>query len=144
VNKPIPSRREMLRRAATGLGWLAAQQLLAKPHFAARAERVIFLYMPGGPSQVDLLDPKPELRKWHGQALPASATKDLKLAFIKPTARVMASPREFKRHGDSGIEVSDWLPHLARQADKMCVLRAVHTEAFNHDPGEMMMMTGHM
>lgn len=134
----------MLRRAAAGFGWLAAQRLLAQPHFPAKAERVIFLYMPGGPSQVDLLDPKPELRKWHGQALPASATKGLKLAFIKPTASAMASPRTFARHGESGIEVSDWLPHLARQADKMCLLRAMHTEAFNHDPGEMILMSGHI
>jgi len=89
------------------------------------------------------LDPKPELAKWHGKPLPLSVTKDLKLAFIKPTANVVASPRVFTASGKSGIPISDLLPNLAAQADKLCVLRALHTEAFNHDPGEMFLMTGH-
>ena len=64
---------------------------------------MIFLFMEGGPSQMDLFDPKPELQKWHGKSLPPSMTKDLKLAFIKPTAAVLASPREFKPYGQSGM-----------------------------------------
>lgn len=113
-----------------------------RAHFKGTAKSVIFLNMPGGPSQLDLLDPKPELAKWHGKPLPLSVTKDLKLAFIKPTANVVASPRTFSPQGQSGTEVSDLLPNLARCADQLCLLRAVHTEAFNHDPGEMMLMTG--
>ena len=109
----------------------------AETHHAAKAKSVIFLYMPGGPSQIDLFDPKPELQKWHGKPLPESLTKGLKLAFIKPNANAVASPRVFEKHGQSGIEVSDWLPNLARSADRMCMLRAVHSETFNHDPGAM-------
>jgi hypothetical protein len=144
------SRREALERTAAGIGLMALARLLSAeqrtstdPHHKASAKSVIFLYMPGGPSQLDLLDPKPALAKWHGRPLPGSQTKDLKLAFIKPDANVVASPRAFTRHGQSGIEFSDWLPHLAQHADDLCVLRAMHTEAFNHDPGEMMLMTGH-
>ena len=72
-----------------------------KPHFPGKAKNVIFLFMPGGPSQIDLLDPKPELQKWNGKPLPLSLTKDLKLAFIKPNANVVASPRRFARHGEA-------------------------------------------
>ncbi|MBM3736674.1 MAG: DUF1501 domain-containing protein [Acidobacteria bacterium] len=120
------------------------QSALAPTHFPASARAVIFLFMPGGPSQIDLFDPKPELRKWHGKPLPVEATKDLKLAFIKPNANAVASPRQFARHGGSGAEISDLLPHTARQADQLCIVRGVHTDAFNHDPGELMLMTGSM
>jgi hypothetical protein len=98
--------------------------------------------MPGGPSQLDLFDPKPELQRWHGKPLPPSLTKDLKLAFVKPNASVLASPREFKRHGRSGTEISDFLPHVASLADEICLVRSVQSDAFNHDPGELLLMTG--
>jgi hypothetical protein len=146
-------RRLFLRNTAAGLGMAALADLLRadgnplhsrQPHFPATAKSVIFLYMPGGPSQIDLLDPKPELRKWHGKPLPSSLTEGLKLAFIKPNANAVASPREFQPRGKCGTEISDWLPHTAEVVDDLCVLRAVHTEAFNHDPGEMILMTGHM
>ncbi|MFN0105325.1 MAG: DUF1501 domain-containing protein [Bryobacteraceae bacterium] len=139
----MTSRRHFLR-AASGLGSIALADLMASPHFAPSARAVIFLFMPGGPSQIDLLDPKPELRKWHGKPLPASATKDLTLAFIKPNANAVASPRSFARHGQSGAEISDLLPHLARRADDLCILRGLHTDAFNHDPAELMLMSGSM
>ena len=98
--------------------------------------------MAGAPSQVDLFDPKPELQKWHGRPLPPSMTKDLKLAFIKPSAKIMASPRTFKSHGQSGMQFSDWLPQLATHADDFCMVRSMHTEAFNHHPGQSLLMTG--
>ena len=148
----ILNRRHFLR-AASGFGAFALADLLTKeasahalrvPHFPATARSVIFLFMPGGPSQIDLLDHKPELRKWHGKPLPASATKDLKLAFIKPNANAVASPRPFSRHGQSGAEISDLLPHTAACADDLCILRGLHTDAFNHDPGELLLMTGSM
>ena len=146
----IETRRQLLSRTAGGIGVMALARLLGAeenrlphPHFAGTAKSVIFLNMPGGPSQLDLFDPKPELAKWHGKPLPLSVTKDLKLAFIKPTANVVASPRKFARMGQSGIEVSEWLPNLAACADDLCLLRAMHTEAFNHDPGELALMTGH-
>jgi hypothetical protein len=137
-------RRQFLKNCAAGVGMMAVADLMgAELHHPAKAKSVIFLYMPGGPSQIDLFDPKPELTKWHGKPLPESLTKGLKLALIKPNANAVASPRVFERHGQSGIEISDWLPNLARSADRMCMLRSVHSEAFNHDPGEMFLMTGH-
>ena len=139
----MTSRRNFLQHTAAGIGMVAVSRLLAAPHFNGTAKNVIFLYMPGGPSQIDLYDPKPELAKWHGKPLPQSLTKDLKLAFIKPTAAVVGEPRVFPLGGQSGTEISDWLPNLAKRADDLCLLRAVHTEAFNHDPGEMFLMTGH-
>ena len=112
------------------------------PHFAPKAKNVIFLFMEGAPSQMDLFDPKPELAKWHGKPLPASMTKDLQLAFIKPTTTVMASPRQFSRHGASGMEISDFLPHTATIADEICLVRSMYTEAFNHHPGQALLMSG--
>src|SRR6476661_4583655 len=104
----IQARRDFLRSGAGGLGMIALAQMLGAaqpkrtdplapkpPHFAPKAKSVIFLFMEGAPSQMDLLDPKPELQKWQGKPLPASMTKDLRLAFIKPTAEIWASPRVF-------------------------------------------------
>jgi len=155
----VETRRRFFLRSAGGLGSIALAHLLnaeggtvdsanplapKTPHFPPTAKNVIFLFMPGGPSQLDLYDPKPELKKWHGRPLPLSRTKDLKLAFIKPTAQAMASPREFRPCGQSGIEFSDYLPHISGCADDLCVVRSVHTDAFNHDPGELILMTGSM
>src|SRR5262245_48771241 len=101
----LQRRREFLKGVAGGIGMVALADLLhaeggavnplapKKPHFPAKAKSVIFMFMEGGPSQMDLFDPKPGLQKWSGQSLPPSMTKDLKLAFIKPTAAVLASPR---------------------------------------------------
>ncbi|HYP08162.1 MAG TPA: DUF1501 domain-containing protein [Bryobacteraceae bacterium] len=144
----LGSRRAFLRHAGGGLGMMALVDLLGgaerKPHFPAKAKSVIFLFMEGGPSQMDLFDPKPELQKWHGKPLPPSMTKDLKLAFIKPTAAVLGSPREFKQHGQSGMTFSDLLPHTAQVADNLCMVRSMHTDAFNHHPGQLLLFTGSM
>ena len=149
----LQGRRRFLREAACGLGTIALADLLhgsvpadplspRKPHFEPKAKNVIFLFMEGGPSQMDLFDPKPGLQKWHGQALPPSMTKDLKLAFIKPSAAVLASPREFKPYGQSGTQFSDFIPHTAACADDICLIRSMYTEAFNHHPGQLMLFTG--
>src|SRR5437867_1930178 len=149
------NRRRFLQNSACGLGAIALGNLLAKegrsapaetptvnplapksPQFSPTAKNVIFLFMSGGPSQLDLFDPKPELQKWHGKPLPASLTKDLKLAFVKPNAAVMASPRQFRPSGQCGTAFSDYLPHIASCADDICLVRSVKTDAFNHDPGE--------
>ena len=111
-------------------------------HFEASAKNVIFLLMAGAPSQIDLYDPKPALQRWHGQPLPESMTKDLSLAFVKPSAKVLASPRVFRRHGESGTEFSDYIPHIASRADDICLVRSMHTEAFNHHPGQSLLMSG--
>jgi uncharacterized protein (DUF1501 family) len=154
----IHRRREFLRTFAGGFGAVALADLLngqpagaevtsnplapRAPHFAPKAKSVIFLFMEGGPSQFDLFDPKPALQKWHGKPLPPSMTKDLKLAFIKPTAAVLGSPREFKQHGQSGLVFSDYVPGLASCADDLCMVRSMYTEAFNHHPGQLLLFTG--
>ncbi|MBY0374370.1 MAG: DUF1501 domain-containing protein [Bryobacteraceae bacterium] len=148
-------RRDFLRRGLAGIGTLALVDLLGaadvkdplaprKSHYPAKAKNVIFLFQEGAPSQMDLFDPKPALEKWHGQSLPPSMTKDLKLAFIKPTAKVLASPRKFARYGQSGVELSDLLPHTAKHADDICLIRSMYSDAFNHHPGQLLLFSGHM
>ncbi len=153
----IQSRRSFLRDCAGGIGTIALASLLTdegraaddpltprKPHFAPKAKNVIFLFMEGAPSQMDLFDPKPELRKWNGKPLPPSMTKDLKLAFIKPTAAVLGSPFEFQKYGQCGMELSEVLPHTATCADDICLIRSMYSEAFNHHPGQLYLFSGHM
>ncbi len=156
----IQTRRSFLSQCAGGAGVAALAQLLANdgraataehpanpleskpPHFAARAKNVIFLFMEGGPSQIDLFDPKPEMERWNGQTLPESMRKTLRFAFIKPTAKVWASGRSFRKYGESGMEFSDWLPHLATCADDLCMIRSMHSDQFNHHPGQLLMHCG--
>jgi hypothetical protein len=153
----IQTRRSFFRSCAGGLETIALAALLERdglaaprtdplaprsPHFPGKAKNVIFLFMEGAPSQMDLFDPKPELQKYQGQSLPESMTKDLKLAFIKPTAAVLASPRKFTPYGQSGVEMSDFIPHIASCADDICLVRSMYTEAFNHHPGQLLLFTG--
>jgi hypothetical protein len=112
------------------------------PHFAARAKSCIFIFMDGGPSQLDLFDPKPELRKYHGQKLPDSMLKEVRFAFINKDAALRASPRHFRKCGESGMELSDLLPHLAGCADDLCLIRTLQTDQFNHHPASMTMQCG--
>ena len=154
--REIESRRDFFKRYGIGTAALAhlmreegrtaeppSDPLTPKaPHFTGKAKNVIFLFMEGAPSQVDLFDPKPGLNKWNGSPLPESMTKNLRLAFIKPTAKVMASPRVFKPAGQCGMELSDFLPHLATCADDICLIRSMVTDAFNHHPGQLLLMTG--
>ena len=157
------SRRRFLQEWAGGIGTIALWRLLAlegrtanaaegllnanplqpKPsHFPAKARNVIFLFMAGGPSQVDLFDPKPAMRKWDGQPLPGSMTQGLRFAFVKPSSRIWASSRVFSRHGQSGMEFTDWLPHLATRADDICMIRSMYSEVFNHHPAQLMLNCG--
>jgi uncharacterized protein (DUF1501 family) len=155
----IRARRAFLRDCATGIGSVALASLFERdglsaavhpmapkqPHFAPKAKNVIFLFMEGAPSQMDLFDPKPELQKWHGKPLPASMTKDLKLAFIKPTATVMGSPFQFSKQGQSGVELNaELLPGLSSISDDICLVRSMYSEAFNHHPGQLFLFTGSM
>jgi Protein of unknown function (DUF1501) len=107
-----------------------------KPHFAAKAQRVIHLFMNGGPSHVDTFDPKPALDKYHGQALATTLRTERK------TGAAMRSPFSFARHGESGIEVSSLFPHVARSIDDICVIRSMHTDVPNHEPSFLMMNCG--
>ena len=152
------TRRDFLDRTLYGMGLGVLSHLMGiegrtaasrpdaraprKPHFAPRAKNVIFLFQAGAPSQIDLFDPKPKLHEWNGRPLPESLAKDLQLAFIKPTAKVLASRRDFRPSGQSGIELSEWLPHSATVADEICLVRSMHGEAINHHPGQSLLMTG--
>ncbi len=163
----LKSRRQFFTSTTSGLGLAALasllqdEGLLAKegddddkgasdnplapkaPHFPGKAKSCIFFFMAGGPSQVDLFDPKPTLNKLDGEKLPESFTKDVQFAFIqKESARAMASPRKFKPHGESGVEFSDLLPNIGSCADDICLMRSLHTDVFNHHPAQLMMETG--
>src|SRR5262249_27208287 len=125
--------------AAPASNPLAARE----PHFVPKAKNCICIYLEGAPSQLDLWDPKPKLNELHGQKLPDSMTRNVRFAFIqKEGARLMGSPRKFTRHGRCGMELSDFLPHLATCVDDIAFVRSMHTEAFNHHPGQLMMNTG--
>jgi hypothetical protein len=155
----IRTRRSFFSQCAGGIGTIALFHLLQNegraaelehvnplkskpPHFAAKAKNVIFLFMEGGPSQIDLFDPKPQLQKWQGQSLPESMRQNLRFAFIKPTAKVWASPRRFQTYGQSGMTFSDYVPHLAECADDICVVRSMFSDQFNHHPGQLLMHCG--
>src|SRR5262249_25212521 len=159
----LQSRRNFLATSASGIGTLALASLLRDdgllaaeasgeaanplaprpPHFAPKAKACICIYLEGAPSQMDLFDPKPKLNELHGQKLPEELTKNVRFAFIqKEGARVLGSPRKFTRHGQCGMELSDFLPHLATCVDDMAFVRSMFTESFNHHPGQIAMNTG--
>ncbi len=112
-------------------------------YYAPKAKRVIYLFMAGGPSQLELFDNKPKLQAFEGKPLPPSVTKDLQLAFIQPDAAVMAPRFGFSRHGQSGAELSDRLPHLATVADELAIVKSMHTDQFNHSPAQLFLNSGH-
>ncbi|BDC50026.1 sulfatase [Bryobacterales bacterium F-183] len=157
-NHRIHTRRSFFRTAGLGLETMALGSLLArdgraadlnplaakKPHFAGKAKNVIFLFMEGAPSQMDLFDPKPALAKWQGKPLPESLISQTKLAFIKKDATVLPSARVFKPYGQCGMELSDYIPNIASCADDICMVRSMYTDAFNHHPGQLLLMTGFM
>ena len=140
------SRREFLCRAGGGFGAIALSWLLARdqcasanplaarpPHFPARTRSIIFAFMVGGPSHIDLFDPKPALKKHHGQPLPESFGKPVS-QFTKGDTPLLASTRTFRRHGRSGLEMSDLMPHLATRADDLCLLRSCWSTSTVHAP----------
>jgi len=155
---PSISRRRLLQSSATGFGMLALADLLARespvaaeeksantnplavraPHHAPRAKRCIFLYMPGGPSQLDMFDPKPRLTLDDGKPLPFEKPKLERTR----TGNLFASPWKFARHGQSGIEVSELLPHLAGQVDNLCVIRSMVADNINHTGAALQINTG--
>src|SRR6187397_1193210 len=150
------TRRSFLRSAGCGFGSLALAAMLAeegklfaevdplapkKPHFDAKAKRVIFLFMSGGPSHVDTFDPKPGLSKLHGQKLPESFGP-VKTRRGVDKNKLLASKRTFRKHGKSGIEVSDWFPHLANCVDDLCVLRGCYGDSVTHPESVYLMNTG--
>ena len=162
-NHLLRTRRDFLATSASGLGGVALASLLAdeglleaqnkagfqdpmtprKPHFDAKAKACIFIFMAGAPSQVDLFDPKPKLNEMAGQSLPKSVLDKARFAFIKPaTATLMGTKRTFKKYGQSGTEFSDLVPHLGSVADDVLMVRSMHSEEFNHHPGQLQMQCG--
>ena len=156
------TRRDFLFQAGNGFGALALSTLLARdavasekdnarklfnplapkqPHFTPKAKAVIFLFMVGGPSQMETFDPKPTLDRLHGQQMPASFG-EVKSQFVKPGTPLMGSAWKFKKYGQSGIEVSDLLPYTATCVDDIAVIRSCYTESFVHAPAMYQIMSG--
>src|SRR6185436_7421051 len=152
------TRRWFFKECGVGLGAIALGSLLresgtaapatADPlapklsHFAPRAKRVIYLFMAGAPSHLELFDHKPELAKWDGKLPPAELLRGYRAAFINPSSKLLGPRFKFARHGKSGAELSELLPHLATVADDLCIVKSVATDAFNHAPAQIMMNTG--
>ena len=152
------TRREFLRRSSIGLGSLAFGLLSAgqdsliggsraalrtrPPHFVPKAKRVIFLHMAGAPSQLELFDYKPELLKLDGKECPASFLEGKRFAFIQGVPSMLGPQAEFEPRGESGILVSNRLPHFSRLVDEVTLLKAVHTDEFNHAPAQLLLHTG--
>jgi hypothetical protein len=145
------TRRHFFGRTACGIGSVALSSLFdpklfaqeKPPHFAPKAKRIIYLFMAGAPSQLDLFDFKPKLVQYDGQPVPQDVIQGERFAFIKGTPTLLGSPHEFARHGQSGAEISVLLPHLASIADDVSFVRSLHTTQFNHAPGQIYMNTGH-
>jgi hypothetical protein len=115
---------------------------LRQPHFAAKAKRVIHLFMAGAPSQLDLFDYKPQLAKLEGKPLPPSIIGGQRYAFIRPDAAVLGPRFKFAKQGKCGAELSEMLPHLANVVDDICIVKSVHTDQFNHAPAQIFFNTG--
>jgi len=153
------SRRWFMQDCGVGLGAVALRSLLAenataaavnpadplsprRPHFPPKAKNVIFLFMAGAPSHLELFDNKPQLAKYDGQLPPPDLLKGYRAAFINPNSKLLGPKFKFARHGQSGQEISELLPHLSRIADDIAIVRSMTTDAFNHAPGQILMNTG--
>ncbi|MFT7642146.1 MAG: hypothetical protein ACI9G1_003903, partial [Pirellulaceae bacterium] len=154
-------RRAFLSSAGIGLGSLALSSLVGKdtsaadsskslypplpglPHFAAKAKRVIFLCMAGGPSHLETFDYKPKLEEMHGKPMPASFTEGQPIAQLQGQKLKCQGPlTKFKRYGKNGQQISDFLPYHGKMADDICIIKSMVTEQINHDPAHTFMNTG--
>jgi uncharacterized protein (DUF1501 family) len=162
LDPQLVARRWFLRECGVGVGAMALSHLLAescgaappsasaftdplaprKPHRQARAKRVIFLFMAGAPSHLELFDNKPQLARFDGTRPPADLVKGYRAAFINPAANLLGPKFKFARHGQCGAELSELLPRLAEVADDIAIVRGMATDAFNHAPGQILMSTG--
>ena len=154
----LVTRRHFFETCGVGLGKLALASLLTgssaraaapvsllapkPPHYAPRVKSVIFLFMAGAPSQLDLFDYKPTLAKHDGQPIPAEIVKDQRYAFIRPNSRLLAPRFQFAKHGQCGAELSEMLPHLAKVVDDIALVKSLHTDQFNHAPAQIFMNSG--
>lgn len=152
------TRRHFFRNCGVGIGKIALASLLAqssevfadeagpftpKPtHFPAKAKRVIYLFMAGAPSQLELFDYKPKLAEMEGKPIPPSVIDGQRYAFIQPDAAVLGPRFKFAKHGECGAELSEVLPHMAKVVDNISIVRSVHTDHFNHSPAQLFCNTG--
>jgi hypothetical protein len=158
------TRRHFFRQAGFGIGAAALAALLNRdlfaaaaqeaahavnplavrpPHFAPKARSIIYLFMAGAPSQLDLLDFKPKLQQLDGQNIPEEFTRGERFAFIRGRAKLLGSPYQFRKWGQSGGEVSELLPRLGAIADQIAIIRSLQTTQFNHAPAQIFMNSGH-
>jgi len=152
------TRRWFFKQCGVGLGAMALRHLLGQsavaapsgvnplapraPHFAPKAKRVIYLFMAGAPSHLELFDYKPELAKWNGKLPPAELLKGYRAAFIDPNSKLLGPKFTFAKHGKCGAELSELLPHLAEVVDDIAIVKSMQTDAFNHAPAQIFMNTG--
>ena len=152
------NRKEFLKRSAAAAGiapWLSygfdgtqlglASGVLGAPHHRPKARRIIYLYMAGGPSQFETFSHKPEMARWAGKELPKEILGEQRLTGMsgnQASLPVAASPYAFRPHGESGIEISELLPHTAGIVDNICLVNTFHSEAINHGPANTFMQTG--
>ena len=149
-NASTISRRQLLQRSACGMGWLAASQLLTRdatgavPRTRGRADRVIMLFMAGGPSHIDTYDPKPQLTTLDGQQAPESIRKLFQSSAMQGngTRKLMRSPFQFRRRGQCGLPASNLVEHTAEHIDDLCIVRSLQHDTVIHVPGEYVMTTG--
>src|SRR5215470_6846907 len=153
TNQSVRSRRQFLTSAGSGLGALALGHLLygseaskalapKPPHHKPKAKSVIWLFMEGGPSHIDLFDPKPALSKLAGQRTPDSFKLPVTSATGSHRMPIVDSQRKWKQHGQSGLWVSDWYPHIATHVDKLAVIRSCWADGLNHVGSVRQMNTG--
>lgn len=152
------SRRWFLQQCGVGLGSIALGQLMSEagfastadplavraPHFAPKAKRIIFLFMAGAPSHLELFDYKPQLEKFDGTLPPKELLEGYRAAFINPNSKLMGTKFKFSKYGQTGTELSELLPHTAKIVDDIAIVKSMVTDAFNHAPGQMLMNTGSM
>ncbi len=155
------TRRHFFGQCRVGIGSLALASLLGEGnlfagqqsessnplaarvgHFPAKAKHVIFLFMAGGPSQLELFDPKPKLQELSGQVIPESYVANKRFAFLKKDAKLLGTVRKFHQHGQCGAVISELLPHLATVADDIAIVRSMKTDVFNHGPAKLFVNTG--
>ncbi|MCL4217013.1 MAG: DUF1501 domain-containing protein, partial [Candidatus Hydrogenedentes bacterium] len=149
------ARRWFLKQCGLGLGAAALSQLLGgaaaaavnplapkAPHFAPQAKRVIYLFMAGAPSQLELLDYKPDLNRFDGTLPPEELLKNYRAAFIDPNSKLLGPRFNFAQHGQSGTWVSELLPHFTGIVDDVTIVKSMVTDAFNHAPAQILMNTG--
>ncbi len=147
------NRRWFLRDCGVGLGALAladlaranekASSVLPKPHHAPKAKRVIYLFMGGAPSHLELFDRKPQLAKFNGTLPPPELLKNYRAAFINPNSKLLGPKFQFKKFGQNGTELGELLPHLGEVVDDIAIVKSMVTDAFNHAPAQIQALTGH-